>query len=313
MRNYLILKERSAAFRADPEVQEALRASRLDELAQPTAADGLEGLLADRGAFEEFDVEAAARAAWPSSVSTSWPWTPAGRARLIAAESRLWATSARNAPESCDPRHESVSTAVRGSAMGPVRGDSGGMAIRHATRPPGDTPPADHGDSAAVRRGHGPVSAATVAHRDQGAPYGSPAGRWLRPTTGGGHGRRAPGRPAPAPATGTPGYPGPRRGVLFLAVAVIVALGIVAVVLLVNRGGGSPERKPPAGSSPSGSSAPSLGIPSGLPTELPSELPTELPSGLPTSLPTKLPSGFPSELPSSFPSDLESLFATPAS
>ncbi|MGW3815749.1 xylose isomerase [Streptomyces sp. NPDC005046] len=60
MRNYLILRERSAAFRADPEVQEALRASRLDELAQPTAEDGLAGLLADRGAFEEFDVEAAA-------------------------------------------------------------------------------------------------------------------------------------------------------------------------------------------------------------------------------------------------------------
>ena len=37
MRNYLILK---AAFRADPEVQEALRASRVDELAQPTLGDG---------------------------------------------------------------------------------------------------------------------------------------------------------------------------------------------------------------------------------------------------------------------------------
>jgi xylose isomerase len=60
MRNYLILKERAAAFRADPEVQEALRASRLDELAQPTAADGLQALLADRSAFEEFDVDAAA-------------------------------------------------------------------------------------------------------------------------------------------------------------------------------------------------------------------------------------------------------------
>src|SRR3954451_576574 len=60
MRNYLILKDRAEAFRADPEVQEALRASRLDELAQPTAADGLSGLLADRSAFEEFDVEAAA-------------------------------------------------------------------------------------------------------------------------------------------------------------------------------------------------------------------------------------------------------------
>ncbi|MEU6107279.1 xylose isomerase [Streptomyces albidoflavus] len=62
MRNYLILKERAAAFRADPEVQEALRAARLPELAQPTAEDGLAGLLADRSAFEEFDVdEAAAR------------------------------------------------------------------------------------------------------------------------------------------------------------------------------------------------------------------------------------------------------------
>ncbi|MGW2566169.1 xylose isomerase [Streptomyces sp. NPDC001537] len=60
MRNYLILKERATAFRADPEVQEALRASRLDQLAQPTAADGLEALLADRSAFEEFDVEATA-------------------------------------------------------------------------------------------------------------------------------------------------------------------------------------------------------------------------------------------------------------
>ncbi|WP_338703037.1 xylose isomerase [Streptomyces sp. Q6] len=60
MRNYLILKDRAAAFRADPEVQEALRASRLDQLAQPTAAEGLAELLADKGAFEEFDVTAAA-------------------------------------------------------------------------------------------------------------------------------------------------------------------------------------------------------------------------------------------------------------
>jgi xylose isomerase len=60
MRNYLILKERATAFRADPEVQEALRASRLDELAQATAADGLASLLADRTAFEDFDPEAAA-------------------------------------------------------------------------------------------------------------------------------------------------------------------------------------------------------------------------------------------------------------
>jgi xylose isomerase len=57
MRNYLILKERALAFRADPEVQEALRASRVDELAVPTLAPGetLESLAAD-----DFDLDAAA-------------------------------------------------------------------------------------------------------------------------------------------------------------------------------------------------------------------------------------------------------------
>ncbi|MEV4836702.1 xylose isomerase [Nonomuraea sp. NPDC049486] len=61
MRTYLLLKERAAAFRADPEVQEALRAARLDDLARPTLADGesLADLLADRTAFEEFDADAA--------------------------------------------------------------------------------------------------------------------------------------------------------------------------------------------------------------------------------------------------------------
>ncbi|MCX5400500.1 xylose isomerase [Streptomyces sp. NBC_00102] len=61
MRNYLILKERAAAFRNDPAVKEALTASRLDELATPTAADGLKGLLADTSAYEDFDVDAAAQ------------------------------------------------------------------------------------------------------------------------------------------------------------------------------------------------------------------------------------------------------------
>ncbi|MFE2060781.1 xylose isomerase, partial [Streptomyces sp. NPDC059446] len=60
MRNYLILKERALAFRADPAVQEALTASRLDELAQPTAADGLKALLADTTAYETFDPTTAA-------------------------------------------------------------------------------------------------------------------------------------------------------------------------------------------------------------------------------------------------------------
>jgi xylose isomerase len=40
MRNYLILRERVRAFRADPEVRDALEASRVAELAVPTLADG---------------------------------------------------------------------------------------------------------------------------------------------------------------------------------------------------------------------------------------------------------------------------------
>lgn len=62
MRNYLILKERAAAFRADPEVQAALLASRVGELGQPTLAEGETpaALLGDRAAFEEFDTGAAA-------------------------------------------------------------------------------------------------------------------------------------------------------------------------------------------------------------------------------------------------------------
>ncbi|MEO3799850.1 xylose isomerase [Nonomuraea sp. B1E8] len=57
MRTYLILKEKSRAYRADPEVQEALRASRVDELAQPTLAPG--ETWADL-AKDDFDPEAAA-------------------------------------------------------------------------------------------------------------------------------------------------------------------------------------------------------------------------------------------------------------
>jgi xylose isomerase len=40
MRNYLILREKARAFRADPEVAEALRVSRVSELASPTLAPG---------------------------------------------------------------------------------------------------------------------------------------------------------------------------------------------------------------------------------------------------------------------------------
>lgn len=55
MNTYLLLKERTAAFRADPEVQEALVASRVAELSVPTAPEGYAALLADRSAYEDFD------------------------------------------------------------------------------------------------------------------------------------------------------------------------------------------------------------------------------------------------------------------
>jgi xylose isomerase len=58
MRNYLIFKERAAAFRADPRVQQALADSRVAELAVPTMAEG-ESLDDLRG--EDFDIEAAAK------------------------------------------------------------------------------------------------------------------------------------------------------------------------------------------------------------------------------------------------------------
>jgi xylose isomerase len=62
MRTYLLLRERARAFRADPEVQEALAASLVPELAEPTVgAEGLAGLAADRSAYEEFDADATAR------------------------------------------------------------------------------------------------------------------------------------------------------------------------------------------------------------------------------------------------------------
>jgi xylose isomerase len=55
--NYLMLKERAAAFRADPEVQAALAAARVPELAVPTLGEGetYADLLADRASFEDFD------------------------------------------------------------------------------------------------------------------------------------------------------------------------------------------------------------------------------------------------------------------
>ncbi|MCU1592664.1 MAG: xylose isomerase [Frankiales bacterium] len=59
MRTYLLLKERAAAFRADPEVQQALQDSKVLELQVPTLSPGesYDDLLADRSAFEDFDAD----------------------------------------------------------------------------------------------------------------------------------------------------------------------------------------------------------------------------------------------------------------
>jgi len=60
MRMYLLLKERAAAFRADPEVQEALAAARVHEINEPTlsAGESYADLLADAASYEDFDTDA---------------------------------------------------------------------------------------------------------------------------------------------------------------------------------------------------------------------------------------------------------------
>jgi xylose isomerase len=61
MRTYLLLKERAAAFRADPEVAEALAVTGVADLATPTLRSGetVHDLLGDRGSFEDFDADKA--------------------------------------------------------------------------------------------------------------------------------------------------------------------------------------------------------------------------------------------------------------
>ncbi|MEY2698731.1 MAG: Xylose isomerase [Actinomycetota bacterium] len=59
MRMYLLLKERAAAFRADPEVQAALTASRVNDINTTTLAPGetYNDLLADTASYENFDAD----------------------------------------------------------------------------------------------------------------------------------------------------------------------------------------------------------------------------------------------------------------
>ena len=61
MSTYLLLRERAAAFRADPEVVEALAVAGVGDLAKPTLnpGEGVAELVADRSAFEDFDPDKA--------------------------------------------------------------------------------------------------------------------------------------------------------------------------------------------------------------------------------------------------------------
>jgi len=61
MQTYLLLRERAAAFRADPEVAEALADAGVAELGKPTLNQGetVTELLADRSAFEDYDADKA--------------------------------------------------------------------------------------------------------------------------------------------------------------------------------------------------------------------------------------------------------------
>jgi xylose isomerase len=63
MRTYLLLKERTAAYRADPEVTEALAASGVPSLAEATLDPGetLADLAKDRTSWEDYDPEVAGR------------------------------------------------------------------------------------------------------------------------------------------------------------------------------------------------------------------------------------------------------------
>jgi xylose isomerase len=63
MATYLLLKERADAYRADPDVQAAFEESGVLSLREPTLDEGesFRDFLADRSAYEDYDVEKAAQ------------------------------------------------------------------------------------------------------------------------------------------------------------------------------------------------------------------------------------------------------------
>ena len=77
MRTYLLLKERAAAFRADPEVAEALAVAGVADLAEPTLNPGetYTDLMADRSAFEDFTPDTAGARGYGSCACTNSRWS----------------------------------------------------------------------------------------------------------------------------------------------------------------------------------------------------------------------------------------------
>jgi xylose isomerase len=60
MSTYMLLRERAAAYRADPEVQDAMTSAGVTTLTEPTldAGENVDALLVDRNAYEDFDPDA---------------------------------------------------------------------------------------------------------------------------------------------------------------------------------------------------------------------------------------------------------------
>ena len=167
MRTYLILKERARAFRADPEVQEALAASRVDELADADARARRDVRVARRGRLRPGGRRR--RAATTSSASTSSPpstsWAPVrddawSRGSTPRPSRARWSSRTPRPARSYAPGRRRTRTAPR------------------STRPRGGT---RFGRACAAAGGLDDVAAVGVAGQQHGMVCLSGAGEVVRP------------------------------------------------------------------------------------------------------------------------------------
>ena len=114
MRNYLVLRDKSLAFRADPRVQQALRDARVDQLAVPTLGEGES--LADVRAETGFDPDAAGSAG--DGVRGARPAGPGPplRHRLTQLLRRWWHEGAP--PPEAPPPHRGRGSVPEGRHLG---------------------------------------------------------------------------------------------------------------------------------------------------------------------------------------------------